>query len=182
MHCFPRCYRGGRRFKARVGEKIWERRATQKGRLAPPSVFSHPCIRIGIHLLHRPRKHRILHRSPFPLFFCVSAIRHSASTVNRSSPPPWKYSKWRTSRGWLLLFTVLAEWRIVTNSAYAKNIGDGLLYSILWRKCQNVVFCKDGVCTFINIYHDIYLSKLTRNPSIKYARKFPECEFSLLKK
>jgi hypothetical protein len=34
--------------------------------------------------------------------------------------------------GGMLLFTVLAEWWIMTNSAYAKTNGDGLLYSILW--------------------------------------------------
>jgi hypothetical protein len=34
----------------------------------------------------------------------------------------------------MLLFRVLAEWRIMTNSGYAKNSGDGLLCSILWCK------------------------------------------------
>ena len=83
--------------------------------------------------LHAWHCHRILYRSPSPLFFSqvlFIMIRHSTS--NRSSHP-WKYSKWHMSRGWLLLFTVLAEWRIMTNSTYAKNNGDWLRYSILWR-------------------------------------------------
>jgi hypothetical protein len=59
-------------------------------------------------------------------------IHHSASTVNRSSPPPGNTKNGERPGGWLLLFTVLAEWRIMTNNAYAKNNGDGLLCSILW--------------------------------------------------
>jgi hypothetical protein len=44
-----------------------------------------------------------------PLFFCVSTIRHSASF-------------WIFPGGWLLLFRVLGEWRIMTNSAYGKTM------------------------------------------------------------
>jgi hypothetical protein len=58
-------------------------------------------------------------------------IRHSASTVNRSSYPPGNTKNGTRPGGWLLLFTVLAEWRIMTNRAYAKSNGDGLLCSIL---------------------------------------------------
>jgi hypothetical protein len=40
----------------------------------------------------------------------------------------------------VLLFTILAEWRIMTNSAYAKkNNEDGLLHSIQWSNCCNPV-------------------------------------------
>ena len=66
------------------------------------------------------------------IVFCVSVTRHSASTVNRSSHPPGRAS-FSVFPGGLLLFTVLAEWRIMTNRAYAKNNGDGLLCSILWH-------------------------------------------------
>jgi hypothetical protein len=69
------------------------------------------------------------------IVFCVSAIRHDSSLGKyhkEKQSPPWMCAILNISRGWLLLFTVLAEWRIMTNSAYAKNNGDGLLYSILW--------------------------------------------------
>jgi hypothetical protein len=42
------------------------------------------------------------------IVFCVSTIRHSASTVNRSNHPPGRVLL-RISGGGLLLFTVLAE-------------------------------------------------------------------------
>jgi hypothetical protein len=76
-----------------------------------------------------------------PLFFCVSAIRHDSSLSKyrkqKQSPPPPTGNTQNGARpgGWLLLFTVLAEWRIMTSNAYAKNNGDELLYSIL---CQNI--------------------------------------------
>jgi hypothetical protein len=67
--------------------------------------------------------------------FCLSAIRHDSSLSKyrkHKQSPPWTCAILSISRGGLLLFTVLAEWRIMTNRAYAKNKGDGLLCSILW--------------------------------------------------
>jgi hypothetical protein len=42
-------------------------------------------------------------------------IRHSASTLNRSSHPLGNIKNGGRPGGWLLLFRVLAEWRIMTN-------------------------------------------------------------------
>ena len=66
------------------------------------------------------------------IVFSVSVIRHDSSLSkyrNQKQSPPWTFAIFSISRGGLLLFTVLAEWRIMTNSA--KNNGDGLLCSIL---------------------------------------------------
>jgi hypothetical protein len=70
------------------------------------------------------------------IVFSVSVIRHDSSLSKyrkQKQSPPWTFAIFSISRGGLLLFTVLAEWRIMTNSAYAKNNGDGLLCSILCR-------------------------------------------------
>ena len=104
-----------------------------------PCALTFPSLETSCKPLRRrecPRGHRILHRSPSPLFFCVSAIRHDSSLSKyrkQKQSPPWTCVILSISRGGLLLFTVLAEWRIMTNRAYAKNKGDGLLCSILWR-------------------------------------------------
>jgi hypothetical protein len=69
--------------------------------------------------------------------FCVSSIRHDSSLSKyrkQKQSPPGNTQNGTRPGGWLLLFTVLAEWRIMTNSAYAKNKGDGLLCSILWLR------------------------------------------------
>jgi hypothetical protein len=82
-----------------------------------------------------PPGHRILRRSPSPLFFWVSSIRHDSSLskyCKQKQSPPGNTQNGARPGGWLLLFTVLAEWRIMTNKAYAKNNGDGFLCSILW--------------------------------------------------
>jgi hypothetical protein len=46
--------------------------------------------------------HRILHRSPSPLFFCVSAIRHDSSLSKyrkQKQSPPWTCAILSISRG-----------------------------------------------------------------------------------
>jgi hypothetical protein len=71
--------------------------------------------------------------------FCVSSIRHDSSLSKyrkQKQSPPWTYAILSISRGGLLLLTVLAEWRIMTNRAYAKSNGDGLLCSILCRSAK----------------------------------------------
>jgi hypothetical protein len=75
-------------------------------------------------------------------------IRHSASSVNRSSTPLEILKMAHVQGGWLLLFTVLAEWRIMANRAYAKNNEDGLLCSILWSYSV-VEFCDE----WNNLWH-----------------------------
>ena len=68
------------------------------------------------------------------IVFSVSAIRHDSSLSKyrkQKQSPPGNTKNGERPGGWLLLFTVLAEWRIMTNNAYAKNNGDGLLCSIL---------------------------------------------------
>jgi hypothetical protein len=83
---------------------------------------------------HRIRPQNTTQKSIF-IVFCVSSIRHDSSLSKyrkQKQSPSWTCAVFSISRGWLLLFTVLAEWRIMTNRAYAKNIGDGLLCSILW--------------------------------------------------
>jgi hypothetical protein len=70
------------------------------------------------------------------IVFSVSSIRHDSSLSKyrkQKQSPPGNTKNGARPGGWLLLFAVLAEWRIMTNSAYAKNNGDGLLCSILWQ-------------------------------------------------
>jgi hypothetical protein len=72
------------------------------------------------------------------IVFSVSAIRHDSSLSKyrkQKQSPPGTTTNGERPGGWLLLFTVLAEWRIMTTNAYAKNNGDGLLCSILWYWC-----------------------------------------------
>ena len=90
------------------------------------------------------------------IVFCVSAIRHDSSLSKyrkQKQSPPWTCAILSISRWWLLLFTtVLAEWRIMTNSAYGKNNGDGLLYSILWYYPVGYELCNDlWVCLALYI-------------------------------
>jgi hypothetical protein len=72
-----------------------------------------------------------------PIAFCVSSICHDSSLSKyrkqKQTPPPGNTKNGACPGGWLLLFTVLAEWRIMMNRAYAKSNGDGLLCSILWH-------------------------------------------------
>jgi hypothetical protein len=59
--------------------------------------------------------------------FCVSSIRHDSSLSKyrkQKQSPPGLAPFLVFPGGWLLLFTVLAEWRIMTNRAYAKSNGD----------------------------------------------------------
>jgi hypothetical protein len=74
------------------------------------------------------------------IVFSVSAICHDSSLSKyrkQKQSPPGNTKNGERPGGWLLLFTVLAEWRIMTNNAYAKNNGDGLLCSILWLEWEN---------------------------------------------
>jgi hypothetical protein len=67
-------------------------------------------------------------------FFCVSSIRHDSSLNKyrkQKQSPPGNTKTGACPGGWLLLFTVLAEWRIMANRAYAKTNEDGILCSIL---------------------------------------------------
>jgi hypothetical protein len=70
-------------------------------------------------------------------------IRHSASTVNRSSPPLEILKMANVQGGDCFCLRYLLSDGIMTNNAYAKNNGDGLLCSILchWA-ILNVNFCK----------------------------------------
>jgi hypothetical protein len=73
--------------------------------------------------------------------FCVSSIRHDSSLSKyrkQKQSPPGRAPFLVFPGGGLLLFTVLAEWRIMTNRAYAKSNGDGLLCSILWYGRVNI--------------------------------------------
>jgi hypothetical protein len=99
-------------------------------------------------------------------------IRHSASTVNRSSPPPGNTKNGARSGGWLLLFTVLAEWRIMMNNAYAKNNGDGLLCSILW--CWYI----STLISTRKIYFFIFLSGVVFPHNFSFSQ-FPLVSISL---
>jgi hypothetical protein len=62
-----------------------------------------------------------------------SSIIAGASPQNTTQKFIWTCAIFSISRGGQLLFTVHAEWRIMTNSAYAKSNGDGLLCSIMWH-------------------------------------------------
>jgi hypothetical protein len=68
--------------------------------------------------------------------FCVSSIRHdsSLSKYRKQKQSPLEILKMAHIQGSVCFF---AEWRIMTNKAYAKSNGDGLLCSIL---CPNWPF------------------------------------------
>jgi hypothetical protein len=88
------------------------------------------------HLLNsqkKPQSQNTTQKS-ISIVFSVSSIRHDSSLSKyrkQKQSPPGNTQNGTRPGGWLLLFTVLAEWRIITNNAYAKNNGDGLLCSIL---------------------------------------------------
>jgi hypothetical protein len=117
------------------------------------SISNWSPLNAGSHLRQCCHGHRILYRSPFP-FFCVSMIRYSASTVYKRRRFPGNTQNSARPGRWLLLFTVLAEWRIMTNRAYAKSNGDGLLYSIIFGSilcfcCTTEDILLSTGCTFL---------------------------------
>jgi hypothetical protein len=64
--------------------------------------------------------------------------------------------------GGRLLLTVVAEWRIMTNRAYAKNNEDGLLCSILWHNRPYRQVQKNYFQSFMQFYElAFWLSKST---------------------
>jgi hypothetical protein len=86
--------------------------------------------------------------------FCVSSIRHDSSLSKyrkQKQSPLWTCAIFSISRGGLFLFTVLAEWRIMTNSVYAKSIGDGLLCSILCFRRQFLNLDKKFLYDYVRV-------------------------------
>jgi hypothetical protein len=79
------------------------------------------------------------------IVFCVSSIHHDSSLSKyrkQKQFPPGNTKNGACPWGWLLLFTVLAEWRIMMNRAYAKN--NGVDFCVVF--CGNTKFLKkDGV-------------------------------------